>query len=220
MKALEGKKETTLEAYVAPRLMTLEAILGREEAQKIVQKYAIKLTDEEDFILAKIQNFYKEDVKRLQDNLWPLLGKLMQMPKDETLTQEQHNSLHNFQIKIMVCTDDFIKKIEESSDNPLNAVLAYATEAVKYNKAVQEAINCVTHELQKDLGVWDKLNPIIKGILGVLAALTILPAIIVQTTTKQGFAGTFFTTPETEKTKTFKGHMDDFGNTDVSPGSR
>ncbi|KTD35537.1 coiled-coil-containing protein [Legionella moravica] len=44
----------------------------------------------------------------------------------------------------------------------------------------------------------------LKGILGVIAALTIVPALVVEATTRKGYAGTFFTTPDTASAKAFK----------------
>ena len=44
---------------------------------------------------------------------------------------------------------------------------------------------------------WHAIDPIIRGILGVLAALTVLPALIVQATSKHGYLQTFFAKPVT-----------------------
>ena len=40
--------------------------------------------------------------------------------------------------------------------------------------------------------VWDDLHPAFKGLLGVLAAITFIPAILVETLTKKGYVQTFF----------------------------
>lgn len=45
--------------------------------------------------------------------------------------------------------------------------------------------------------IWDQLRPILKGILGVIAAITIIPAIIIQVKSSRGFIGTVFETPKT-----------------------
>ncbi|KTD50997.1 hypothetical protein [Legionella quateirensis] len=44
----------------------------------------------------------------------------------------------------------------------------------------------------------------LKGIMGVVAALTVIPALVVEATTKKGYTGTFFSTPETASAKAFK----------------
>lgn len=44
---------------------------------------------------------------------------------------------------------------------------------------------------------WHGISPIIRGILGVIAALMAIPALVIETQTKHGFIGTFFKTPET-----------------------
>jgi len=48
---------------------------------------------------------------------------------------------------------------------------------------------------------WHGVDPIIRGILGVLAAIAVIPALVVEMNSKHGFAQTFFTTPETETSK-------------------
>lgn len=53
-------------------------------------------------------------------------------------------------------------------------------------------------ELQKHRDVWYQIHPIIRGILGVLATLTIIPALIVTATSTHGYVGTFFSTPKTD----------------------
>jgi hypothetical protein len=51
--------------------------------------------------------------------------------------------------------------------------------------------------LKEHRELWYQIHPILRGILGVLAALTIFPALIVGVISQHGYAGTFFTTPET-----------------------
>jgi hypothetical protein len=45
---------------------------------------------------------------------------------------------------------------------------------------------------------WHQIDPLIRKLLGVLALLTIIPALVVRITTKHGYLGTFFETPETD----------------------
>jgi hypothetical protein len=48
---------------------------------------------------------------------------------------------------------------------------------------------------------WYQVNPIIRNILGILAAMTMLPALIIQATSKHGYIHTFFAKPATEDSK-------------------
>ncbi len=48
-------------------------------------------------------------------------------------------------------------------------------------------IECIGHD-----GLWAGLHPILRGILGVLAALTVLPMLIVSATSEKGYWHTFF----------------------------
>lgn len=66
-------------------------------------------------------------------------------------------------------------------------------------KALQEfkarcflAINKAETEFKNHRGIWGNLHPIIKGILGIFAALTLIPALMVAYKAPQGYFGTFF----------------------------
>ena len=45
---------------------------------------------------------------------------------------------------------------------------------------------------------WHQVDPLLRKFLGVLALMTLIPAVIVSLTTKHGYRGTFFETPETD----------------------
>lgn len=62
------------------------------------------------------------------------------------------------------------------------------------------SINEAAGEFKQHRDLWHKVHPVLKGILGVIAALTVLPALMVATT-KTGYVNTFFKTPETESSK-------------------
>ncbi len=55
-------------------------------------------------------------------------------------------------------------------------------------------------EFKQHRDLWHTIHPILKGILGVVAALTVIPALLVATT-KTGYVNTFFKTPETASSK-------------------
>ena len=84
----------------------------------------------------------------------------------------------------------------------------------KPNKETLATLNQVTSHFVKQLDPVLKehrgnsfvrgLVATLKGILGVIAALTVIPALVVEATTKKGYTGTFFSTPETASAKAFK----------------
>lgn len=49
--------------------------------------------------------------------------------------------------------------------------------------------------------VWNQIWPLVRGILGVIATLLVLPGLVVAATSKQSYRDTFFATPETESSK-------------------
>lgn len=65
-------------------------------------------------------------------------------------------------------------------------------------------IDRVQERLEEEPGIWRNLHPIIKGFLGILAALLVIPAILVEAYSKHGYIGTFFKKPHTESTCQFK----------------
>jgi hypothetical protein len=74
-----------------------------------------------------------------------------------------------------------------------------------------EQMNAHVNQIQQKLqqGIWRNLNPIIKGLLGALALLTVIPALVVEIRASRGFFGTFFM-PEPEISDEFKKrHLDE-----------
>jgi hypothetical protein len=71
-------------------------------------------------------------------------------------------------------------------------------------KSLTEDVIIVQNDLEKEPGIWRNLNPIIKAILGVIAALTVIPAILVGLFSRDGFMGTFFKKPNTHMTRKFE----------------
>ncbi|CAM3044719.1 hypothetical protein LEWO105114_13250 [Legionella worsleiensis] len=53
-------------------------------------------------------------------------------------------------------------------------------------------------QFSKHRDLWYQIHPILRGILGLLAAITVVPAVLVELQAPNGFAGTFFKTPKTE----------------------
>ena len=67
----------------------------------------------------------------------------------------------------------------------------------QFKSQCQHALNTVEKEAKNHRG-WHKIDPVIRGFLGVLAALSVIGAIIVAATSKHGYSQTFFGKPETE----------------------
>jgi len=105
--------------------------------------------------------------------------------------------LNQFSVAVKQSIEAFQLSIKQD-DNNIKELID------QFNRNFQNHIKIVSNALQKEPGVWRNLNPIIKSMLGVLAALAVIPAVFVQTLSCHGFMGTFFTLPETEITKKFK----------------
>ena len=67
-----------------------------------------------------------------------------------------------------------------------------------FQKTCKTCIDKAQEEFKNHRGFFHKeFNQIIRGILGVIAALTIIPALIVAMKSKNGYTGTFFKQPTT-----------------------
>ena len=69
--------------------------------------------------------------------------------------------------------------------------------ATVFQDACHAAIGAAEGEFKKNrspgsISYWNELNPILKGIIGILALLTVIPAVIISATSTHGYAKTFF----------------------------
>jgi hypothetical protein len=66
------------------------------------------------------------------------------------------------------------------------------------------AITQAHQPLAAHRGTWHQLHPLIKGFLGVLATLTMIPALIIAAKSQHGYVHTFFNTPPTDSSKSLE----------------
>lgn len=66
----------------------------------------------------------------------------------------------------------------------------------QFHDTVCEAIEEARPIFAIVLNVWDQLHPVLKGLPGVIAAITIIPAIVIEIISPRGFIGTFFKTQQ------------------------
>ncbi|MCX7117707.1 MAG: hypothetical protein NTW94_07380 [Legionellales bacterium] len=74
---------------------------------------------------------------------------------------------------------------------------------IEFKASVKRAVEIAAkefnhHRIPYNISVWNEIHPILKGILGVLSALAVIPALIVQSQSKQGYYATFFYDSSTE----------------------
>ena len=62
----------------------------------------------------------------------------------------------------------------------------------KFRRDCALRIDVAEQEFKAHLSAWDKISPLLKGILGLIAALTVIPALIVAKKSPSGYCGTFF----------------------------
>lgn len=61
-----------------------------------------------------------------------------------------------------------------------------------FKEISQQSIEHAESQFEQHRSAWDEVHPIIKAILGVLAALTMIPALVVTAVAPNGYSGVFF----------------------------
>ena len=145
-----------------------------------------------------------------------------------TEQQRLHEKIHSNQIKFNQLLDKFKMKVNELTEierekSPNNIKYKKAEGAAKilivdlkiastqfftsdeishstfvvFKDNCKKAIKRAKQEFKKHNG-WYALDPLLRCLLGVIATLAIIPALLVHATTKNGYSGTFFKTPKTK----------------------
>jgi hypothetical protein len=97
---------------------------------------------------------------------------------------------HNKYKRLATVTQTLKKNLRENFLVFKNVKTPEALE--QFKKEAKEEMKRAEKEFKKDCELWKQIPPIFKRILGVLSALTIIPAIIVAATAKRGYVDTFF----------------------------
>lgn len=158
----------------------------KEEQQKSADQK--KLTDERKAQLLK-QALGKS--KRQFNNL---LGDLQSIRDELDQTAQTNPKYENIAGNIKTLYQTLSLRMQAFFDHPT----AEGFKQVRLE--CEKAIKAFGLEAQKHRG-WHRIDPVLRGILGVLAAIAVIPALIVEGTSQQGYIQTFFATPPTETSK-------------------
>lgn len=101
--------------------------------------------------------------------------------------------------------------------NPtVNSLKSFKEQSIKAIDSVEK--------IAKEHRGWHTVHPILRGIVGLLAAITLIPALMVEKNSKHGFVQTFFAKPETDTKqkvsyfrRKFKEHIQELED---EPGNR
>ena len=115
-----------------------------------------------------------------------------------------------------VAANRLYASLDEHCDTFLNET--YGENSVtQLRDSCKEAMNIARIELSKHRGFWYQIAPIFRTILGVLSTLTILPALVVTLTSREGYVPTFFSVPKTRSLGALEAF--DSGLQDILPAS-
>ena len=84
---------------------------------------------------------------------------------------------------------------------------------VEFKDTCTNAIRIAEEEFKQHRGVWYQIHPFLRGILGLIATITVIPAIVVVFGTSQGYVNTFFCTPKSnahEELERFEENLNTF----------
>ncbi|KTD58250.1 coiled-coil protein [Legionella sainthelensi] len=199
--------------------------IAKEAAQKAFDKALVKAQQEhqQNFILiakeAAQKAFDKALVKAQQEhqqNFIPIAKEAATKALAKMLIEQKSEYL-NFVKQFNVIVLDLQQKQKHNANYKnvtqvaLNlygklkdAALFFEQPSAEGFEVFKQFCNGSFHEAAREFkqhrDLWHTIHPILKGILGVVAALTVIPALLVATT-KTGYVNTFFKTPETASSK-------------------
>lgn len=84
------------------------------------------------------------------------------------------------------------KYLQNELNNAFDQHLAYGISTSQFKARCDKAIQQARGIFAQHRGYWNTLHPILRWITGILATLTIIPALIVAKTTHHGYVHTFF----------------------------
>lgn len=143
--------------------------------------------------------FYDDQLIFLKKTYFVLLEELKNKTKKLSLGGTPGSRYAN-----LSCSEaaDTLKKLhtaleEIAIDFFSNNLTPYCERLAQFQTSCQKVIAVARPELEKHRGYWNSIHPILKGILGVLAIIMIIPALIVNATARSGCIQTFFAKPAT-----------------------
>jgi hypothetical protein len=114
------------------------------------------------------------------------------------ITREEKKKTRNAAyLTITPCAKSLLKRLDEAKNK---FFFEHVITCEAFKRECQEAIQMASPELIKHRG-WYQVSLVLRYILGILATLTVIPAIVTAAVSRQGYAGTFFKTPKTHSEK-------------------
>lgn len=100
--------------------------------------------------------------------------------------------------QVKLAAETLIQRLEEAGQQFFTQPWIEREHFDVFNNTCKEAIQEAEGEFKNHRGLWYTIHPICRGILGVLASISVIPALVAHMTTKHGYKGTFFSTPKTD----------------------
>lgn len=184
--AISIKKETQVSAPPVSSLPPSSQVVQANSARPYVSRT---------FNWANVSQAYHDAVEKLKIKTTQLV--------EEAKTNSSY-------VVVAGVTLNLIVKLESAPTIFKNPQRVTQAEMESFKNLCKGAINDVRGEFEHHRSLLEQLHPVLKAILGVLAAITIIPAIVVEATSKHGYIGTFFNqypTDSIDKLNTFEAEV-------------
>lgn len=186
-------KGHTLYHNTSDEYFALVTDLALHSVQNLIKCFADSL-DSKIFSFANMS----DDFKKYEKKFFSALD-VLKLKTDELIERGKENAKYK---EVALKAGALFNTLKSAGEVFFNPTTPPTIESLKnFREECKQAIELVEGEFKKHRGIWGDLHPVLKAILGILAAITIAPAIIVQATTEAGFVGTFFKTPPTDSMK-------------------
>ncbi|MBL7479973.1 hypothetical protein [Legionella bononiensis] len=137
---------------------------------------------------------FNDQIAYLKNKGTPFLAEVKGIAREEDTNTPNPDFVPEYK-KLAIAANKLKTTLENARDNFFDNAPT-ETSLKLFQETCSQAIKEARIEFSKHQGLWDQLHPILKGILGVIALITIIPAAIVQLQSPRGFVGTFFKTPK------------------------
>lgn len=164
------------------------SVSNKFKAKQSILNQEQKFTDLFFELKNQIAYLKKKGTPKIQGNVWTAGQGVSYVPNPDFVPEYENIALaaDKLQVTLEKAREDFFN--HPPSEKSLK----------QFQHTCYQAIEDAKTKFTKHPDIWGQLHPILKGILGVIAAITIIPAIIIQVKSPRGFIGTFFETPKTD----------------------
>lgn len=205
--------DETVLAAIAVNPYATDTVLG-SVTQKTRNIDVLKKIDSHPNAGEKVREELENHPFAIKTRIRNLLQQLQEKTEELIEKGTEGNPHYNRKYKLVA---EAAQRLNEKLNQTCQAFFAETTPITRsslesFELSVKKAIKDAKKEFASHRGTWYELHPIVKGILGVLAGITLLPMLGFILFSKHGYKGTFFVKPSTaslEKLQSFESNVEE-----------